>query len=72
MWIKLTIIAFLAFIVLNLGAALFYMLRDRGRSTKTLTSLKLRVGASLLFVVLLILARVFGLLSGNPDPITGM
>ncbi|NBW52069.1 MAG: twin transmembrane helix small protein [Betaproteobacteria bacterium] len=54
-------IAFSA-IVLSLGSALFYLMRDRGTSNKTVKALALRVGLSILLFVSLLLANRFGLI----------
>lgn len=68
---NVVIISFLALIVYNLFAGLIYMLKDRGQTERTLTSLKWRIGLSLLLFALLVVGRLTGFLEGNPDPVTG-
>lgn len=61
---KLLIIAFLILILWNLGAGLYYMMVDKGRTDRTVKSLTWRIGLS----VALILLVVAGILSGVIKP----
>ena len=56
MLVKLIVIAILVGIVASLGAALVFMVRNRGDSTRTARALTVRIGASVgLFLLLLLL-----------------
>jgi len=59
---KLIIIAFLAVIVFNLGAGLYYMLTDKGGSDRTVNALTRRIGLSVLLIVLVILGMATGII----------
>jgi len=59
---RLVVIAFLAIIVLSLGSALFYLIRDKGKSDRTVKALTVRVGLSLALFVLLMLGHYFGII----------
>ncbi len=61
---KLLIIAFLILILWNLGAGLYYMMVDKGKTDRTVKSLTWRIGLS----VALILLVVAGILSGVIKP----
>ncbi len=51
---RIVVILFLLLIVLSLGSALTYLLRDRGKSDRTVRALTLRVGLSIgLFLLLM-------------------
>jgi len=52
-------IAFLL-IIASLGSALFYLMRDRGRSNRTVRALALRVGFSITLFVLILVAHKLG------------
>jgi len=57
MWVKIIILVIFAGILLSLGSALFYLVRDKGHSRKSLHALTFRIGLSLgLFIFLMILA----------------
>ena len=60
----LLIIAFLILIVWNLGAGLYYMMVDKGKTDRTVKSLSWRIGLS----VLLILLVIAGILTGVIKP----
>ena len=56
MFVKIIIVAILLGIVSSLGMALFYMVKDRGSTTRTPRALTVRIGVSIgLFVLLLVL-----------------
>ena len=59
---KIVILLFLVVIVGSLGSALFYLVRDKGTSTRTIKSLTVRVGLSVTLFVLLMLGYYFGLI----------
>lgn len=60
MWKTLIVVAFLILILYNLGAGLYYMLMDRGATTRTVRSLTWRVGLSALLILLIVLGIATG------------
>ena len=56
------ILVALAFILIlaSLGSALVFLMRDKGRSNRTVQALALRVGFSVLLFVLLLVANRLG------------
>jgi hypothetical protein len=59
---RIVVIAFLAVIVLSLGSAMFYLIRDKGKSDRTVKALTVRVALSVTLFVLLMLGYYFGLI----------
>lgn len=59
---KIVVILFLIAIVASLGSALFYMIRDKGGSDRTVRSLTIRVGLSVGLFLMLMLSYYFGLI----------
>jgi glycerol uptake facilitator-like aquaporin len=57
---KLIIIGMLILIVYNLGASCYYMLHDKGASTRTVKSLSWRVGLSVGLIVLICIGIKMG------------
>ena len=51
---KLLIIAFLILILWNLGAGLYYMMVDKGRTDRTVKSLTWRIGLSVALILLVV------------------
>jgi succinate dehydrogenase/fumarate reductase cytochrome b subunit len=64
MLIKVLIVLFLIVIVYNLGAGLFYMMTDKGKTDRTVKALTWRIGLS----VFLILLVIVGILTGVIQP----
>ncbi|NIO40338.1 MAG: twin transmembrane helix small protein [Burkholderiales bacterium] len=58
---KIVVLLFLLLIIGSLASALFYLVRDKGASDRTVKSLTLRVGLSVTLFILLMLGYYFGL-----------
>ena len=59
---KIVIIAFLVVIIGSLASALFYLMRDKGGSDRTVKALTVRVALSLTLFLILMLGFYFGLI----------
>ncbi|MBC7405012.1 MAG: twin transmembrane helix small protein [Cytophaga sp.] len=57
----LVAIAFLL-IFISLGSALVYLMKDKGKSNRTVKALAFRVGFSITLFVLILIANHFGLI----------
>lgn len=64
----LLVIAFLILIVWNLGAGLYYMLVDKGESSRTVNALTKRIGLSVALFALVGLAIYMGWITPNGGP----
>ncbi len=62
---RYVVIAVLLMIMASLGSAIFFMMRDRGNSTRMVKALALRVGLSVALFVALMAAYYFGLIPGR-------
>lgn len=60
---RLVVILMLILIVASLGSALAFLVRDRGKGTRTVRALALRVGLSIGLFVLLMAGYASGLLT---------
>ncbi|MFZ6672856.1 twin transmembrane helix small protein [Undibacterium sp. Xuan67W] len=49
-------------IIFNMGSALVYLMKDKGRSNRTVKALAFRVGFSISLFLLILLANHFGLI----------
>ena len=59
---RYVVIAFLVFILLSLGSALYYLIRDKGKSERTVKALTVRVVLSVTLFALLMLGTYFGII----------
>jgi len=64
---KILVIAILLFILLSLSGGLFFLIKDKKKSNKMVTSLSLRVGLSIVLFFLLFYGFYSGLI--HPDGI---
>ena len=55
----------LLLIVGSLGSALYYMMKDKGNSSRMVRSLMLRIGLSLTLFIGILLAYYFGLIEAT-------
>ncbi|MBP6749446.1 MAG: twin transmembrane helix small protein [Xanthomonadaceae bacterium] len=56
----LLIIGFLIVILWNLGAGLYYMLVDKGKTKRTVNSLTWRIGLSIALILIIVLSIYMG------------
>ena len=69
----LLIVAFLALILWNLGAGLYYMMADKGQTKRTVNALTKRIALSIALILLVVLAHYMGWIQfhgvgRNPNP----
>ena len=55
----------LLMIVFSLGSALYYMMKDRGNSSRMVHSLMLRIGLSIALFIGILLAHYLGLIEAT-------
>lgn len=60
---RYVILVFIVFILGSLFSALYYMIRDKGQSTRTVRALSWRVGLSIALFLILMLGSYFGLIT---------
>jgi formate/nitrite transporter FocA (FNT family) len=59
------VLAVLALILVSLGSALYFMVRDQGRSGKVVQMLAIRVGLSIALFVILLVSHKLGFVPGR-------
>ncbi len=62
---KIVVILFIIAILGSLGSALFYLMTDRGKSSRIVKALAIRVGLSLTLFLMLMAGYYFGLIPGK-------
>ncbi|HSO07578.1 MAG TPA: twin transmembrane helix small protein [Pelomicrobium sp.] len=58
---KILVILFLVVILSSLGSALYYLMKDKGQSDRTVKALTIRISLSLVLFILLMASYYFGL-----------
>ncbi|MCU0803836.1 MAG: twin transmembrane helix small protein [Burkholderiales bacterium] len=59
---RIVIVVFVALILLSLGSALVYLIRDKGGSNRAVKALTIRVGLSIALFLFLMAGYYFGFL----------
>ncbi len=67
--IKIAIVITLLVILASLGSGLFYLMKDRGESRRTLNALTLRIVLSVTLFLLILLGLFTGAIAPNPSPL---
>jgi hypothetical protein len=62
---KFVVLTFIVLILASLGSALFFLVRDQGKSTRTVKALAVRVALSIALFVLLLVGYKLGLIRGR-------
>jgi hypothetical protein len=62
---RIVVILFIIAILASLGSALYYLVKDKGESNRTVRALTLRISLSIVLFVLLMAGFYFGLIPGR-------
>lgn len=62
---RIVVFILIGLILASLGSALFYLIRDRGKSTNTVKMLAIRVALSIGLFLLLMIGYKLGYISGR-------
>ena len=62
---KMFVVGILALILMSLGSALFYLVRDKGTTNRTVKALTIRVALSITLFIVLMASYYFGLIPGH-------
>jgi hypothetical protein len=62
---RFVVLAFIVLILASLGSALFFLVRDKGQSTRTVKALAVRVALSITLFLLLMAGYKLGLITGR-------
>ena len=60
---KIIVVLFILFILASLGSALYFLVKDRGTSTRTAKALTWRIALSITLFALLMLGFHFGIIT---------
>lgn len=60
---RIVVILFIVVILASLGSALYYMVKDRGTTQRTVKALTIRIALSIVLFLLLMLGLQFGLIT---------
>lgn len=70
LFVKFIVLLLLCFVIISLFSGLYFLVKDKGQSNRTVNALTLRIGLSVLAIVVVLIAGLTGVLKLNPDPLT--
>ena len=71
LFVKFIVILLLVFIVISLFSGLFFLVKDKGQTNRTVNALTLRIGLSILAILIIVGAGMLGIIELNPSPLSG-
>ncbi|MFK7890852.1 MAG: twin transmembrane helix small protein [Granulosicoccus sp.] len=67
-FVKFIVLLLLAFVIISLFSGLYFLVKDKGQSNRTVNALSVRIGLSIVAIVIVIIAGLTGVLEMNPSP----
>ena len=69
LFVKFIVIILLLFIIASLFSGLFFLVKDKGETKRAVNALTLRIGLSILAIVIILIAAATGVIDINPSPL---
>jgi len=66
--VKFIVLLLLGFIVISLFSGLYFLVKDKGQTNRTANALSVRIGLSIVVIVIIMIAGVTGVIETNPNP----
>lgn len=68
-FVKFIVILLLIFIMISLFSGLFFLVKDKGDTKRVVNALTIRIGLSILAIVIIMIAAAFGVIEFNANPL---
>ncbi|MFK7862231.1 MAG: twin transmembrane helix small protein [Granulosicoccus sp.] len=68
--VKLIVLLLLAFVIISLFSGLYFLVKDKGQTNRTVNALSVRIGLSILAIVVVMIAGATGVIELNPSPLS--
>lgn len=68
--VKLIVLLLLAFVIISLFSGLYFLVKDKGQTNRTVNALSVRIGLSILAIVVVMIAGATGVIELNPNPMS--
>ena len=66
--VKMIVLILLLMVVISLFSGLFFLVKDKGQTKRTVNALSLRIGLSILIIVVIMIAAATGVIDINQNP----
>jgi len=68
--VKLIVLLLLGFVIVSLFSGLYFLVKDKGQSNRTVNALSLRIGLSIVAIAIVMIAGATGVIELNPSPLS--
>lgn len=68
--VKVIVLLLLGFVVVSLFSGLFFLVKDKGQTNRTVNALSVRIGLSILAIIVVMIAGATGVIELNPSPLS--
>ncbi|MFK7993050.1 MAG: twin transmembrane helix small protein [Granulosicoccus sp.] len=68
--VKLIVLLLLGFVIISLFSGLYFLVKDKGQTNRTVNALSLRIGLSIVAIVVIMVAGATGVIKLNPSPLS--
>ncbi len=68
--VKFIVLLLLGFVIISLFSGLYFLVKDKGQSNRTVNALSVRIGLSILAIVVVMIAGATGVIELNPSPLS--
>lgn len=68
LFVKFIVLLLLVFILISLFSGLYFLVKDKGQTKRTVNALTLRIGLSVLTIVVVLIAAATGVVDFNQNP----
>ncbi len=68
LFVKFIVILLLVFILISLFSGLYFLVKDKGQTKRTVNALTLRIGLSVLTIVVILIAAATGVIELKQNP----
>jgi len=69
LFVKFIVLLLLGAIMVSLFAGLFFLVKDKGQTKRTVNALTVRIGLSLVAIVVILIAAATGVIEFNSNPL---
>lgn len=69
--VKIIVLLLLGFVMISLFSGLYFLVKDKGQSNRTVNALSVRIGLSIVAIIVITIAGAVGVIDFNPGPLSG-
>ena len=68
--VKFIVLLLLGFVIISLFSGLYFLVKDKGQSNRTVNALSVRIGLSIVAILIVMIAGATGVIELNPSPLS--